>query len=470
MNEEWTAAPMPQWTFDRREMGLGTVLVLLTFFMPLVFNVEDFGILRHLQLALQNQDRLELLIAAFSLVMLNALRGMPHYVGVYFISESLRARSLKGYQGVMNGAITFVLLLFTYGCIELIHGVHYDFGLPAICVSLFAIVFGALHFHISLPKKALMIILALTPLQFLDVMPALRRLPVGRGETSGDIKLAAQILGAEELLNAMCVFGVALFFLFASIVLLLLRQESSFRQLTQLREQNAEMRTQAHINEIRTRGYEEIQFLVHDLKSPLTTLQTMVDVIKMEHEGEENFHDQKYLERIEYAVSSMNSMLSELCHEDKRSLARTKFLTDKALAQASATDYAQYLHAENSVPDAFVNVNRVYFTRVLLNLMQNAAQAIPADRTPEIWLRVSRREEADGLKVLFSVSDNGKGIPQEDREKIWSKGVSGKGSSGMGLAFVRSTVEGMNGTVELESSINVGTTFTIVMRQEGELE
>lgn len=458
------------WSIDRRELILGVSLVLLTFLMPLLFNVRSFAVYDHLNAALRLREKTELMFAAYTLVMLNALRCLPHYIGVFFIGDSLGARRLKGYQGVLSAALGFVLLLLTYGGIELVHGIHYDFGLPAVFVSLFAIVFGALRFRVSLLKKALMISLALIPLQFMDIAPALDRLPVGRGETSTDIKLAAQLLDAEDMLNSLGMFGMTLFLFFAIIVLLLLREESAFRQLSQLRVQNEEMRAQARINEIRTRGYEEIQFLVHDFKSPLTTIQTIVDVIRMEHEGEESFNDGQYLERIEYAVGSMSGMLSELCHEDRLACVDTKHLADKALSQASATEYAPYLHAENTVPEDRVNANRIYFTRVLLNLMQNAAQAIPKGRTPEIWLRVSRREDADGTKILFSVSDNGKGIPPEDREKIWSKGVSGKGSSGMGLAFVQSVVEGMGGVIELSSEVGVGTTFTIVLRQEGDPE
>lgn len=470
MSDEQTAPRAPTWSVDRRELVLGVALVLLTFLMPVLFNVRSFGVSEHLSIALAQRDKAELLDAAFRLVMLNSLRSVPHYVGTFFISESIETRRLKIHRGILNAALVFALLPLTYRCIELLHGIHYDFGIPAICVGAFAIGFGTLGYRVSLLKKALMIALVLTPLQFMDIAPVLGRLPVGRGETSSDIKLAAVVLEAEKPLNALGLFGMILFLVFAFIVLMLLREESTLRELSLLREQNEEMRTQSRINEIRTRNYEEIQYLVHDLKSPLTAIQTMVGVMEMEHDAEPEFRDREYLRRIERAVEQMSGMISEILYEDKRSVVDTQTVLDSVLSQTSVSDYAQYVRAENLAPGETVFVNRIFFSRALVNLLQNAAKAVPPDRTPEIWLRARRRETADGVRVLFTVSDNGRGIPADKRKDIWRRGVSGGESSGIGLAFVRGVVERMDGTIQMESTEGAGTEITIALRQGGEFE
>lgn len=470
MSEKQTPRSAEGWSVDRRELLPGIALMLLTFLMPMLFNVQSFGVTDHLERALAQRDKAELLDAALRLVMLNSLRSVPHYVGIFFISESVGPRRLKVYRGVLSAALIFVLLPLTYRCVELLHGIRYDFGIPAICVALFAILFGALGYRISLVKKALMISLVLTPLQFMDIAPVLGRFPVGRGETSTDIKLAAVVLEAERPLNALGLFGMALFLAFALIVLMLLREENALRELNLLREQNEEMRTQSRINEIRTRNYEEIQYLVHDLKSPLTTIQTMVGVIEMEHDAEPEFRDREYLRRIEHAVEQMSGMISEILYEDKRSVVDTQVVLDSVLSQTSVSDYAPYVHAENLAPEEKVSVNRIFFSRALVNLLQNAAKAVPPERTPEIWLRASRRETADGVRVLFTVSDNGRGIPAGSRESVWNKGVSGQASSGIGLTFVRNVVERMDGTIDMESAEGKGTEITIALRQGGEAE
>ena len=119
------------------------------------------------------------------------------------------------------------------------------------------------------------------------------------------------------------------------------------------------------------------------------------------------------------------------------------------------------------MPEALVSANRILFPRALVNLMQNSAQAIPEGREPEIWLRVIRKEEPDGNKIIFTVSDNGKGIKEETRREIWDKGVSGRKSSGLGLAFVSSVVEKMDGEIRVDSTAEVGAAISIVVLEGG---
>ena len=218
---------------------------------------------------------------------------------------------------------------------------------------------------------------------------------------------------------------------------------------------------------MKNRTYQEMQYLVHDLKSPLTAVQTLVGVIKMECEVEQRTRDVEYLTRIEGAVEQMSGMISDILYEDQHTLMSTQSLLGVALAQSSVTDYALSVHVDNQAPEALISANRILFPRALVNLMQNSAQAIPKDREPEIWLRVVRREREDGSEVIFTVSDNGTGIEEETRQEIWDKGVSGRKSSGLGLAFVRNVVEKMDGTICVKSTAGVGAAISIVVPEGG---
>lgn len=83
----------------------------------------------------------------------------------------------------------------------------------------FGILFQILNYkYISRTKKALLVGAFLTAFQFLDVMPLMDSLPVGRGETSQDIKIAATVLGGEGLINTMGMVGILLFFLFGVLI------------------------------------------------------------------------------------------------------------------------------------------------------------------------------------------------------------------------------------------------------------
>lgn len=238
--------------------------------------------------------------------------------------------------------------------------------------------------------------------------------------------------------------------------------ENNLRQLNILREQNLAIRTEARMNEMKNRTYREMQYLVHDLKSPLASAQTLVGVIKMECEAEGRTQDVEYLGRIEGAVEQMSRMISEILYEEQATPETVERLVDRALAQLSVESYAAYVHTELKTPEAMVRVNRVLFPRALVNLVQNSAKAIPAGRTPDIRLRVDTQE---GM-VRFTVEDNGKGIPKSRQQAVWNKGYSTSQSSGLGLPFVRSVVERVGGTIQMNSTVDQGTTFTLIIPEE----
>ena len=102
--------------------------------------------------------------------------------------------------------------------------------------------------------------------------------------------------------------------------------------------------------------------------------------------------------------------------------------------------------------------------QVILNLVANALQALPADRgTNQIW--VSTGDEGD--MVVIEVADNGPGIDPDDRERIFEPFQSGKESSsgsGLGLFVCRNIVTGWSGTVTVDDRPGGGARFRVKLR------
>ena len=410
-----------------QELMLGVCLIGLSFFMPVMFTVVNFGVLDSLRRALVGWDEVELMLAALQLITLNSLRTLMHYIGAFFIAESLEFRKGKRVFWEMNVLLVVVVLLVAYWGIDWLHGVHYDFGLPAVLVMGTVILIYKLDYqYIAMGKKVLFLATGCIAFQFLDLMPALGDLPVGRGEVSMDIKLASELMGSEKVLNVLTAAGFVLFLAFSLLFFSQLNVENSLRQLAELKEQNQAIRTEARINEMQNRTYREMQYLVHDLKSPLTVVQTLVGVIKMECEMEERAEDLEYLTRIEGAVEQMSRMISEILYEEQATPETVKNLVDRALSQISVEEYAKYVHAQVEDPAIMVKVNRVLLPRALVNLIKNSATAIPADRTPDIRLIVDRVEDG----VRFRVQDNGMGISKDKQKAVWTRGYSDTRSSG----------------------------------------
>ena len=463
MKETLKRLPLCVEKVDMVEFSVGVTLVIVSLLMPLAFNMQNFPVQHYLFEALRCSEKTYLMTAALLLVALNALRGIPHYVGAFFIGESVgftwRGKKLE----LLNAALTIALLRAVYRMIEILYGIRYDFGIPAVLTACSGILFQLLNYqYISRTKKALLVASFLTAFQFLDIMPMMNALPAGRGETSQDIKIAAAILDSREIINTVGAMGMLLFSLFGIMVLLQLSVENNLRELNSLREQNEEIRTRAQINEMKNRTYQEMQYLVHDLKSPLTALQTIVGVLKMKCEAEERRQDVEYLTRVEDNVEQMSRMISEILYEDRHSSITTADLVRIVLAQVSTSDYASYIRLENEAPQACVSVNHVLFPRALVNLLQNSARAVSERTIPQILLRV---EAEDGV-VRFTVADNGVGIRPERQASVWERGNSSEGSSGIGLAFVHGVVERLGGETTLCSKPNEGTRIMITIPEE----
>lgn len=107
-------------------------------------------------------------------------------------------------------------------------------------------------------------------------------------------------------------------------------------------------------------------------------------------------------------------------------------------------------------------MDKSQLSRVMNNLVKNAIQAIPPGRKPNIRVQITDSEH--DLKI--AVKDNGVGIPVGLREKIFEPKFTTKNSGmGLGLAMVKKIVTDYNATIELESQLNEGSTFTIFYKK-----
>jgi two-component system NtrC family sensor kinase len=98
--------------------------------------------------------------------------------------------------------------------------------------------------------------------------------------------------------------------------------------------------------------------------------------------------------------------------------------------------------------------------QVFMNMLVNASQAIEGEGE----IRIKTWEEGDTVRI--AISDTGKGIPAELRDRIFDPGFTTKRAglgTGLGLSICYKIVEKHGGRIEVESEIDRGTTFTIVL-------
>ncbi|MES2893873.1 MAG: HAMP domain-containing sensor histidine kinase [Bacteroidota bacterium] len=105
-----------------------------------------------------------------------------------------------------------------------------------------------------------------------------------------------------------------------------------------------------------------------------------------------------------------------------------------------------------------INSDRTHINRLFTNLIQNALQAIPEGQRANITIE----ESISGDRVLITITDNGSGIPNEVRSKIFTPNFTTKTSgTGLGLAMCKSIVEQSKGNIWFETQLGQGTTFYV---------
>jgi len=113
-----------------------------------------------------------------------------------------------------------------------------------------------------------------------------------------------------------------------------------------------------------------------------------------------------------------------------------------------------------------IKFNPAYLESLFLNFTTNAIKYSHPDRTPEINYSSSK----ENGKVVLMIQDNGLGINLEKHgEKLFGMYKTfhkNDNARGIGLFITKNQIESMGGTIEVESKVNVGTTFKINFNEE----
>lgn len=101
--------------------------------------------------------------------------------------------------------------------------------------------------------------------------------------------------------------------------------------------------------------------------------------------------------------------------------------------------------------------------QVMLNIMNNAADALEGRENPRIVINVSKA----GNAIRIKVTDNGCGISEEQQKRLFTPFFTNKASgTGLGLVIAKKLMSSMNGTIEIRSQRDEGTSIEISI-QEG---
>jgi signal transduction histidine kinase len=156
-----------------------------------------------------------------------------------------------------------------------------------------------------------------------------------------------------------------------------------------------------------------------------------------------------------------------------RPLRATETHTRKKSAPPRAVSYRMLLdnikHGIKLI-DADFNIHMVnaVIEQIVGNIMGNAVKYLDHGRPGEIEVT----GEANGGETIFRIRDNGRGIAEDDMDKVFAPfrraGKQDTPGEGMGLAYVQTLVRRHNGRIWCESELEKGTTFTFTISNPSE--
>lgn len=208
--------------------------------------------------------------------------------------------------------------------------------------------------------------------------------------------------------------------------------------------------------------------LAHEIRNPLGGIEGFAALLFQDLE--KNPEMQKMASYIIEGTRSLNRLVSNVLHYArpmKLRLIKTDLirLTQQVIeiikADSSFSSQIQY-ELDCKSPQIIVPLDEELMKTALLNLVVNAAQAMPGGGILQIKL------EASHNMAVIIVADSGAGILEVNMEKIFSPFFSTKEEgNGLGLAEVQKVIQAHGGSITVESKVSIGSKFTIKLPLPG---
>lgn len=251
---------------------------------------------------------------------------------------------------------------------------------------------------------------------------------------------------------------------------------------TQLQEQNV------LLHDLNQEKNEFLSIAAHDLKNPLSNIMMLTEMLRQPNMIQE---EDKRVEAFELVISATRRMMTLIVNlldinkieQGNFSLSissidiasKARIMTDSCQTQAEKKN----IRIECSAPaEAYIRADAVALSQIMDNLLSNALKYSP--RGGFVRVRVEKSDtdgEGNSSAYIFSVQDEGQGLTEEDKTKLFGKfarlsaqPTDGEHSTGLGLSIVKRMVDAMQGRVWCESEAGKGATFFVELPAASSVE
>lgn len=202
--------------------------------------------------------------------------------------------------------------------------------------------------------------------------------------------------------------------------------------------------------------------VAHEIKNPLTPMRLSVQSFHRNFDPNDPDIQQKveeYSNTLIHQIDTMSAIASAFSNFAKMPAQQNETLNVPKIVKLALDIFNEnYIVFSAEKEEILAKFDRTQLIRVVTNLVKNATQALQDVEDPRILVRV----EEQGDMVAITVSDNGVGISEENKDKVFEPKFTTKSSGmGLGLAMVKNIVETYGGSITFTSKRNKGTIFTV---------
>jgi len=205
--------------------------------------------------------------------------------------------------------------------------------------------------------------------------------------------------------------------------------------------------------------------VAHEIKNPLTPMKLSIQYLEKAVKSDpDNAKD--LILRVSATLIEQINNLNQIANEFSNFATMPKASNEKIIIN----EIVEAIHdlfrkredmdiqMSEPIDDLYVFADRNHLVRILNNILKNAIQAIPTDKKGVIKMSLSKQDD----KVIISVKDNGTGIPDDMKEKVFTPNFTTKSSgTGLGLAISANMIESFNGRIYFDTQVGVGTEFFV---------
>ena len=220
------------------------------------------------------------------------------------------------------------------------------------------------------------------------------------------------------------------------------------------------MNTQKSIEELEESYQFRISQISHEIRNPVTLINSYLQLLAKNHPEVTGF---QYWDHVVSNMDFLIELLNEISTYNHSEYVRkestniymfVKSFVDDVAVELEKQNIQLLLKKESALPR--LDIDPIKFKEVMHTLIRNSAEAIGRDG------QIVIRMYFEDLSIVIEISDNGPGIPEEYLPTIFDPFVTyKKEGTGLGLAITKNIIDAHDGTIQVSSHSDKGTTFTM---------